>query len=101
MHVLVTGASGYLGGLLVPRLLLEGHRVRAAARRPESLVERDWHDQVETVRYEASDPDLTAAAVEDVDAVLYLVHGLEGTDFADRDRVAAGVMAASGSARGA
>lgn len=93
MHVLVTGASGYLGGLLVPRLLLEGHRVRAAARRPESLVERDWHDQVDTVRYEASDPDLTAAAVEDVDAVLYLVHGLEGTDFADRDRVAAGVMA--------
>ncbi len=100
MRVLVTGASGYLGGLLVPRLVLEGHDVRAAARRPESLAERGWRDRVEVVRYEAADADLTASAVEGVDAVLYLVHGLEGTDFAERDREAAGVMAEACTAAG-
>lgn len=50
--VLVTGASGYIGGRLVPRLLAAGYRVRCLARSPEKLSSRDWthHERVEIVR---------------------------------------------------
>ncbi len=39
---LVTGATGYIGGRLVPELLAAGHRVRVMARRPESLRDHPW-----------------------------------------------------------
>ena len=54
--VLVTGATGYVGGRLVPRLLDEGYRVRVLARDPGRLAGRTWSDQVEMVRGDALDP---------------------------------------------
>ena len=47
--VLVTGATGYIGGRLVPRLLQAGYRVRCFVRDPERLQGRPWLDQVEVV----------------------------------------------------
>lgn len=44
---LVTGATGYIGGRLVPELLSAGHRVRVMARHPEGLADRPWADDVE------------------------------------------------------
>ncbi|MFT7835272.1 SDR family oxidoreductase [Saccharothrix sp. BKS2] len=89
MRCLVTGATGYLGGRLVPRLLAEGHRVRCLVRDPGKLRDVPWVDRVEVVRGDVLDPASLAAAVEGVDVVHYLVHSLHDPDFADADRRAA------------
>ena len=44
IRCLVTGATGYIGGRLVPRLLDAGLRVRAMARNPDKLAEVPWRD---------------------------------------------------------
>ncbi len=87
--VLVLGASGYVGSHLVPRLVEEGHSVRAAGRRRETLEAREWAG-VEVVQADALDPESLAAAFQGVDLVYYLVHSMaSGTDFPERDRRAA------------
>ena len=87
--VLVLGASGYVGSHLVPRLAAEGHRVRAAGRRRETLEAREWAG-VEVAQADALDPQSLGAAFEGVDLVYYLVHSMaSGTDFPERDRRAA------------
>lgn len=88
MQVLVTGATGYVGGRLVPRLLEAGHAVRTTT----TDLSADgpwWSDQVETVEMDIADPAQVDRAVAGVDAVYYLVHGMGGDDFADKDRQAA------------
>ncbi|NUT51286.1 MAG: NAD(P)H-binding protein, partial [Saccharothrix sp.] len=89
MHCLVTGATGYLGGRLVPRLVAEGHRVRCLVRDPAKLRDVPWADRVEVVRGDVLDRASLDAAMRDVDVVHYLVHSLTDRDFADADRRAA------------
>lgn len=85
--VLVTGVTGYIGGRLVPELLAAGYRVRAMARRPGRLRDREWYDQVEVVDADASDADQAAAALEGVSVAYYLIHSLgSGRRFESRDR---------------
>jgi uncharacterized protein YbjT (DUF2867 family)/uncharacterized protein YndB with AHSA1/START domain len=88
--VLVTGATGYVGGRLVPELLQAGHRVRCLARSPGKLDGRPWTGDVEIVRGDVSDHDAARAALDGVDAAYYLVHSMGATAaFAERDRDAA------------
>jgi uncharacterized protein YbjT (DUF2867 family) len=88
--ILVTGATGYVGGRLVPRLLEAGHRVRCLVRDPSRLQGRSWLDRVELVQGDMLQPESLVAAMKDVDAVYYLVHSLGGgSDFSERDRTAA------------
>jgi uncharacterized protein YbjT (DUF2867 family) len=90
VRVLVTGATGYIGGRLVPALLARGHDVRCAARTPAKLDSRAWRGQVEVVEADVFDPASLEAACRDVEAVYYLVHSMDGADdFAERDRTAA------------
>ncbi len=85
--VLVTGATGYIGGRLVPELLAAGFRVRVMARRPRNLADRDWHDQVEIVQGDAADADSVTDAMGGVDVAYYLIHSLgTGADFESLDR---------------
>ena len=56
IRCLVTGATGYIGGRLVPRLLDAGLRVRAMARNPDKLADAPWRDDVEVVRGDLTDP---------------------------------------------
>ena len=91
--VLVTGATGYVGSRLIPRLLHEGHTVRAAVTNLDKARDRWWADQVELVRMDVLDIDTVDAAVDGVDAVFYLIHGMSGPDFAVRDRESAENMA--------
>ena len=90
--ILVTGARGYVGSRLVPVLLAHGHRVVATASSAPTPGSFPWEDDVEWRVLQATDAASVAAAVEGVDAVCYLIHGLAHADFADRDRIAARLM---------
>jgi uncharacterized protein YbjT (DUF2867 family) len=93
---LVTGATGYIGGRLVPQLLSAGHRVRCAARSPERLRDHPWSGQVEVVRADLTDAGSTRAALEGVDVAYYLIHSLgSGREFGAIDRAAATTFAAA------
>lgn len=87
MKVGIIGATGYVGGRLVPALLAAGHEVRCLARRPERLDGVPWRDRVEVVRADVLDESSLDAAFAGLDAVFYLVHamGQEGS-FEERDR---------------
>jgi uncharacterized protein YbjT (DUF2867 family) len=91
---LVTGATGYIGGRLVPELLAAGHRVRVMTRSPERVRDHPWSDRVEIVRADAADDEGVAAACAGVDVVYYLIHALgSGGSFEETDRHSASVMA--------
>ncbi len=89
VRILVAGATGYVGSRLVPELLRRGHQVVAASSRPPRPERFGWGGEAESVQMDALDPDQVDAAVKDVDAVCYLVHGLATFDFRRRDRLAA------------
>ncbi|SIO17466.1 SDR family oxidoreductase [Agromyces cerinus] len=98
MRVLVTGATGYIGGRLVPRLLAAGHEVRVFARRPERLRDVPWRGDVEVVAGDLADRDSVDAAMEGVDVAYYLVHSMGGgqRDFeAAEQRIAENVARAA------
>ena len=84
---LVTGATGYIGGRLVPELLAAGWKVRALARRPEALRDRPWSDDIEVVRGDVGDLDVVRSAMDGVHVAYYLVHALgSGSRFESTDR---------------
>lgn len=89
MNILVTGASGYIGGRLVPELLARGHMVRCLTRSPGSVEGRFPGATVVAGDVLGAQTDLVTA-LEGIDAAYYLVHSMTaGSDFASRDRDAA------------
>jgi uncharacterized protein YbjT (DUF2867 family) len=87
--ILVTGATGYVGGRLVQALARSGRQVRCMARRPEFLAERVGPD-VEVVAGDCLKPDTLVAALAGVETAYYLVHSMGSAgNFEEEDRVAA------------
>jgi uncharacterized protein YbjT (DUF2867 family) len=74
--VLVTGATGYIGGRLVPKLLEAGHSVKVLVRSPDKIAGVPWRDDVEVVESSLDDGDALRAALAGVDVFYYLVHSM-------------------------
>jgi uncharacterized protein YbjT (DUF2867 family)/uncharacterized protein YndB with AHSA1/START domain len=95
--VLVTGATGYIGGRLVPRLLEAGHRVRCLAREPRKLAGRPWSGdpRIEIVAGDTADLGSSRRALEGCGSAYYLVHSMiaAGHEYAERDRAMAASFA--------
>jgi uncharacterized protein YbjT (DUF2867 family) len=88
-RILVLGASGYIGQNLIPHLIEQGHDITAAARRIEWLQEQHW-PHVNCQYVDVYQPDTLAAALWEIDAVYYLIHGMgDGDDFIEKERQAA------------
>jgi uncharacterized protein YbjT (DUF2867 family) len=88
-RILVLGASGYVGGRLVPDLVGRGHRVRCLTRSVESLRTVPWAGDVEIAEGDVFDPSTLNAAFDGVDTAVYLVHSLDEEDFERNERRAA------------
>ena len=88
--VLVTGATGYIGGRLVPRLLEAGYRVRCLVRDARRLQGRPWSEQVEVVEGDATRPETLPAALAGVSAAYFFIHSLSDTaNYQERDMAVA------------
>ena len=101
MRCLVTGATGYIGGRLVPELLAAGHDVRVLARHPERLADRTWIGQVEIVTGDAEDADAVRLSLSGIEVAYYLLHSmLAGGEFHDVERRIAHTFATAAAAEG-
>ncbi|MEN9576868.1 MAG: hypothetical protein RL514_4723 [Verrucomicrobiota bacterium] len=99
-HILLTGATGYVGGRLLPLLVADGWRVRCLARQPEHLSPR-VPTGVEVVQGDLLDAASLSAAMQGVEAALSLVHSMGATgDFETQDRLAADNFAVAARAAG-
>jgi len=98
--VLVTGATGYIGGRLVPRLVEAGYRVRCAAREPKKLADRPWSNdpRIEIVACDNREHDDVVRALSGCWAAYYLIHSMmaAGKAYRRQDRgLAEGFAAAA------
>lgn len=95
--VFVAGATGYIGGRLIPRLLEQGYSVKALARNPQKLAARSWasHPRLTICRGDILDPESFEQALSGCEAAFYLIHSMNPTvtDFSATDRQAAINMA--------
>ena len=99
--ILVTGATGYIGGRLVPRLLESGFHVRCLARDPARLQGRPWIARVEVAVGDCLRPETLPAVMRGVEVAFYMVHSMAaGHDFEHRDVLAARNFASAARAAG-
>jgi uncharacterized protein YbjT (DUF2867 family) len=97
--VLLTGATGFVGSRVLPKLVAAGFHVRCASRHPERMS----HAAPKTswVRLDVSKPETLGPALEGARAAVYLVHGMaEGAGYEERERVAAIAFRDEARARG-
>ena len=98
-HILLTGATGYVGGRLLKLLEADGHRIRCLARRPGHLSGK-VAAATEVVQGDLHDPESMRRAMRGIDVAYYLVHSLgSGGNFEAEEATAARNFAAA--ARGA
>ena len=99
--ILVTGATGYIGGRLVPRLIRAGHSVRVLVRSRERAVSRSWCSEVEIAVGDALNPQDLSRALRGVETAYYLIHSMSGgAGFRDLDVRAARAFGSAARAAG-
>jgi uncharacterized protein YbjT (DUF2867 family) len=90
MRVFVTGATGYIGGRLVPRLLDAGHVVVCAVRDAQKLASRPWasHANVTIMQLDAADCEGLSETMRGCEAAYYLIHSMlaVGPAYRSQDR---------------
>ena len=98
--VLLTGATGYVGGRLLTALEKRGARIRCLARRPDVLAPR-VRASTTVVGGDVSDPATLGAAMAGIHTAFYLVHSMDAHgEFARRDREAAARFGSAAKAAG-
>lgn len=89
LSIFVTGATGYVGGRLVPALLRGGYKVRCLAREPRKLAERPWRNDpnVDVVTGDLTNVDELVEQLQGFSVAYFLVHSMEasGGKYAQRD----------------
>lgn len=88
-RVAVTGATGYVGTRLVPRLAAAGYRVRCLVRSPRKLRDRTWYENaaIEVVESNLDDLVQLTEQLAGCEVAYFLVHSMQaGKQFAERDR---------------
>src|SRR3954471_23823909 len=99
--VLVTGATGYIGGRLVPRLLEAGHTVKVLVRSPDKIAGVPWRDSVDVVESSLDDGDALCEALAGVEVFYYLVHSMAaGAGFEAKEKAMARTAADAAAAAG-
>jgi uncharacterized protein YbjT (DUF2867 family) len=89
-RVLVTGATGYIGGRLVPRLLDAGFKVRVIVRNAEKLEEVPWFSNVEVIQGDLLNKADVLKATKNIDVLYYLVHAMgQHGDFESKELLGA------------
>ncbi|MCB1297418.1 MAG: SDR family oxidoreductase [Microthrixaceae bacterium] len=92
--VLVTGATGYIGGRLVPRLLDAGYEVTVLVRSVQKLIDVPWVTRVTVIEGDLRDPEAVATACAGIDVLYYLVHSMGSRgNFEEMERLAAETVA--------
>ncbi|MEC5150453.1 SDR family oxidoreductase [Cryobacterium sp. GrIS_2_6] len=100
-RALVTGATGYIGGRLVPLLLDAGFEVTVLVRSPQKLTDVPWRDRVDIRVGDLADADAVDAACAGIDVVYYLVHAMGSSgDFEQAEARAARTVASAAAAAG-
>jgi uncharacterized protein YbjT (DUF2867 family) len=88
-RIAITGATGYIGGRLVPRLLRSGYAVRCLVRSPRKLEGREWtsDSRVEIRKVDLADSPSLTQELSGCDAAYYLVHSMMSAEreYAQRD----------------
>ncbi|MDY0291670.1 MAG: SDR family oxidoreductase [Desulfuromonadaceae bacterium] len=102
--IFVAGATGYVGGRLVPRLLERGYQVRALVRAPEKIEGRSWgtHPNLHIFKGDVLDRTSMTQALRGCRAAFYLIHSMspEVSDFSSTDRIAAQNMTQAAASAG-
>ncbi|MHA7239232.1 SDR family oxidoreductase [Arthrobacter sp. TMS1-12-1] len=99
--ILVTGATGYIGGRLVTKLVAEGRRVRVVVRSPQKLKDVPWAGSVEIVEGDLQDREVMRRVTRGVDMLYYLVHSMgSGRNFDRREADIAAIVSEAATAAG-
>lgn len=101
MKILVLGATGYIGGRLVPRLVEAGYDIRVLARNPAKAMARHWKG-VEVVPGDVLHPEALLPACSGIDTIYYLIHSMIAgeEEFEEMDRIAAENVAEAATSAG-
>jgi uncharacterized protein YbjT (DUF2867 family) len=90
MYILVTGATGTIGGKLVPRLVAEGHQVTCITREPSHLDDYNWQE-VRVLKADVLDLESLRQSIQGIEVAYYLIHSMGGgkRGFIQRDETGA------------
>ena len=90
LRVLVTGATGYIGGRLIPRLLDNNISVRVLVRDPDKIKHKSWYTQVEVFKGDLTNLESIKNLSEGIDQAFYLIHSMtDSEDYIKLDKLAA------------
>ena len=100
-RILVTGATGYVGGRLIPKLLDNNYKVRVLVRNPERLKNKIWTNKVEIYKGNVLDKNSLLDLFKDIDFAYYLIHSMENyKNFEKTDLIAANIFGSAAKKEG-